>query len=174
MHTVVLKDLYKIWYHLMKEIQNLCPCTSLDFLPKKAPSRRHQRVATIAQIVSTSFEKLCQSQQISAFYGIIQAIELITKCMTAWRRNRDQGRDRLAYAYDNQRSIGWGCFLEGSLAKEWLLVHYAHHLQSLGSQQTASVWARGLIRQLWLVAFRMWQHRNGWQHSEDNPRKWLL
>jgi hypothetical protein len=38
----------------------------------------------------------------------------------------------------------------------------------------ASVWARGLIRQLWRVALRMWQHGNGWQHSEDNPQNRLL
>jgi hypothetical protein len=67
---------------------------------------------------------------LTAFYGIIQAIEVITKCMTAWRRNRDdlpphQGHDRLAYAYAYaaQQSIRWGCFLEGSLAKEWLPVY---------------------------------------------------
>ena len=50
----------------------------------------------------------------------------------------------------------------------------AQHLRSLGSHRTASVWARGLTRQLWKVAFRMWQHRNGWQHSEDNPQNLLL
>jgi hypothetical protein len=97
--------------------------------------------------------------------------------MTAWRGNRGlppyRGRDRLAYAYDAQQSTEWGCFLEGSLAKEWLPVQ-AHHLRSLHLQRTSSVWARGLICQLWRAAFRMWRHCNGCQHSKDNPQNRLL
>jgi hypothetical protein len=46
----------------------------------------------------------------------------------------------------------------------------AQHFLLLGFRRTAEVWARGLIRQLWRVAFRMRQHRNGWQQNEDNPQ----
>jgi len=115
--------------------------------------------------------------------------EVITKCLTAWRRRRRlppyRGRDRLASAYDAQRLIGWGCFLEGSLAHEWLPVQ-AHHLLSLGLRRTASVWARGLIRQLWRVAFstnrwwngyqgRFWKSKTGWNLSIwPNGKHWRI
>jgi hypothetical protein len=40
----------------------------------------------------------------------------------------------------------------------------------IGSRKKASVWARGLIQQLWKVAFCLWLHRNSWQHSDNNPQ----
>jgi hypothetical protein len=78
------------------------------------------------------------------------------------------GRNLSATAYDNQHVIGWGCFLEGSVAKSWLPVQAAY-LRSQGSRKTAKTWATGLVWQLWKVAFKMWQHRNTWQHHESNP-----
>ena len=99
-------------------------------------------------------------------------IEVMINCLHAWRQGRRlppyRGRDLLAHAYDAQRAIGWGCFLEGSLASAWVPVQ-AQHFLLLGYRRTAEVWARGLTRQLWRVAFRMWQHRNGWQQNEANP-----
>ena len=95
------------------------------------------------------------------------------KCVKAWQAGRRlppyRGRDPLANAYDAQRVIGWGCFLEGSLAKNWLTVQASYFLL-IGSRKTASVWARGLTQQLWKVAFRLWLHRNSWQHSDENPQ----
>ena len=104
-------------------------------------------------------------------------IEVVIKCLHAWRRGRRlppyRGCDLLAHAYDAQRAIGWGYFLEGSLASAWVPVQ-AQHFLLLGYRRTAAVWARGLIRQLWRVAFRMWQHRNGWQQNEANPHNLRL
>jgi hypothetical protein len=86
-------------------------------------------------------------------------------CFLAWWNGQALppyfGRDQLATAYDAQQRIGWGCFLEGSLAKTWLLVQAAY-LISQGSMTTAKNWARGFVRQLWKVAFQMWQHQNTW------------
>jgi hypothetical protein len=61
-----------------------------------------------------------------------------------------------------------GFFLEGSLAKAWLPVQAAY-LISQASMKAAKTWASGLVRQLWKVAFQMWQHQNTWQHDESNP-----
>jgi hypothetical protein len=80
------------------------------------------------------------------------------------------GRDSLAYAYDAQRVIGWGCFLEGSLAKNWLTVQDTYSIL-IGSRKTTSVWARKLIKQLWKAAFRLcWLHHYSWQHRTENPQ----
>ena len=76
-------------------------------------------------------------------------LEVILKCLKAWQAGRPlppyRGRDPLAHAYDAQRAIGWGCFLEGSLATHWRPLQ-ARYLLSIGSRKTSSVWARGLIR----------------------------
>jgi hypothetical protein len=57
-------------------------------------------------------------------------LELIIECLLAWRNGRALppyfGRDLLALAYDDQRFIGWGCFLEGGMAKSWLPIQAAH------------------------------------------------
>jgi hypothetical protein len=97
--------------------------------------------------------------------------EVMIKCLKAWQAGRRlppyRGRDPLAYAYDAQRVIGWGCFLEGSLSNYWLTVQASYFIL-IGSRKAASVWARGLTQQLWKVAFRLWLHRNSWQHSDKN------
>jgi hypothetical protein len=99
-------------------------------------------------------------------------LEVIITCLMAWRNGQALppyfGRDHLATAYDAQRQIGWGCFLEGSIAQSWLPVQAAY-LISQGSMKSANTWARGLVRQLWKVAFKMWLHRNSWQHDDANP-----
>jgi hypothetical protein len=99
-------------------------------------------------------------------------LDVIIECLLASRNGRTLppyfGRDLLATAYNDQCVIGWGCFLEGSMAKSWLPVQAAY-LCSQGLCTTAKNWATGLVRQLWKVAFKMWQHRNTWQHDESNP-----
>jgi hypothetical protein len=99
--------------------------------------------------------------------------EVIVKCLKAWQAGRRlppyRGHDPLAYAYDAQREIAWECLLEGSLENNWLTVQ-ALYFTLIGSRKTPCVWAWGLIQQLWKVAFRLWLHRNSWQHSNENPQ----
>jgi hypothetical protein len=99
-------------------------------------------------------------------------LDVIFECLFAWRSRQSLppyfGRNLLATAYDDQRVIGWGCFLEGSIATSWLPVQAAY-LCSQGSPKTAKTWATGLVCQLWKVAFKMWQHWNTWQHDISNP-----
>jgi len=99
--------------------------------------------------------------------------EVIFKCLKAWQAGHPllpyQGRDAMAHVYDVQRVIGWGCFLEGSLVKGWLGVQDTY-FRMLGHKKTASVWARGLIKQLWKAASSLWLHCNSWQHSANDPQ----
>jgi hypothetical protein len=79
--------------------------------------------------------------------------------------------DALAHVYeDTQCIIGWGCFLEGSVTKGWLGLEDAYY-KMMGCRKKASLWARGLMKQLcWKVAFHLWLHQNSWQHNDDNPQ----
>jgi hypothetical protein len=56
-------------------------------------------------------------------------------------------QDLLPHVRDAQHIIGWGCFLEGSLATTWMPVQ-AQHFALLGLRCSSKVWARGLIQQL--------------------------
>jgi hypothetical protein len=68
-----------------------------------------------------------------------------------------------------QRATGWGSFLEGILSRDWKTVQDTHHIM-IGSRKRGSIWAHGVIRQLWKAAFCLWLHRNSWQHSDNNPQ----
>jgi hypothetical protein len=87
-------------------------------------------------------------------------LEVMITCLLAWQDRQSLPpyfrRGGLATtAYDAQRLIGWSCFLEGSIAKSLLSPVQPAYLTSQGSQKTAKTWARGLVWQLWKVAFRM-------------------
>jgi hypothetical protein len=85
-------------------------------------------------------------------------LEVILPCLLAWRNGQALppyfGRNRLATAYEDQLRIGLNCFLEGSLAKTWILFQAAY-LVSQGSMKRAKTWAGTLVRQLCKVAFCM-------------------
>jgi hypothetical protein len=86
-------------------------------------------------------------------------LELINKCLLAWRNGQDFlpyfERDLLATAYDDQRLIGWGCFLEGSMATAWLPIQ-ADYLRSHDLRDQEK------------------QPELGQRASFSNRRRWLL
>ena len=65
-----------------------------------------------------------------------------------------------------QEKIGWRLFFDGCLALEWAQVQQKYY-DWIGSRKSGRKWVRGLIRQLWEVAFSAWEHRNSVLH--DTP-----
>jgi hypothetical protein len=115
----------------------------------------------------TDIRVWCESQNMdpAMLDVIIQSLVASRNGQTLWPYF---GRDLLATAYNDQRVIGWGYFLEGSMAKSWLPVQAAY-LRSQGLRKTVKTWATGLVWQLWKGTFKMWQHKNTWQPDESNP-----
>ena len=70
-----------------------------------------------------------------------------------------KGSRALKEAIEAQDQLGWENFLLGRLSptlSQYQQVHYTN----IGSQKTGKAWLARLIRQLWLVCWRMWEHRN--------------
>ena len=59
--------------------------------------------------------------------------------------------------------------LEGLLSTYWADLQ-TRHFQAQGSQHTGEVWLTKAATQLIWISFHMWQHRNGFQHSDNNTQ----
>jgi hypothetical protein len=65
-----------------------------------------------------------------------------------------------------QDQCGWRNFFEGFFINDW---HEAvkRHLYRLHSRRSPRRWISALIRKMWLVAWDLWEHRNGFLHDKD-------
>ena len=92
-----------------------------------------------------------------------QLADVIISRLGAWRaKDPLQPVTRpvaLMPAMAEQDEIGWENFILGRISTKW--VHFQQvHYQNCHSCKMGSAWAAKLIRQLWLVVWKMWQHRN--------------
>ena len=65
----------------------------------------------------------------------------------------------LQQALDAQDTLGWHNFLMGRftpLLKDFQQTHYLHKQ----SRKTGNAWARKMASQAWLLAWKLWEHRN--------------
>jgi hypothetical protein len=73
----------------------------------------------------------------------------------------------LRTAYLDQQEIGWFNFLQGRISTYWVTIQ-ADYYSLLGSQRSATTWARRLISKLWDLSLQMWLHRNHILHEMPN------
>jgi hypothetical protein len=66
-----------------------------------------------------------------------------------------------------QSYIGWHLFIEGWSSREWETEQQEYY-RLLQSRQTGRRWLVGLIKQLWKIAWELWEHRNTPLHHKDN------
>ena len=59
--------------------------------------------------------------------------------------------------------------IEGLLSKHWATLQTLH-FRAEGSRRTGEVWLNKAATQMIWISFHMWQHRNGFQHSENNTQ----
>jgi hypothetical protein len=74
------------------------------------------------------------------------------------------------FAFELQSDISWDLLLEGWVAYEWEIIQQ-EYLTAMRSRKTGMKWVEGLIRQLWKIAWRMWEHRNRILHNKENVVK---
>ena len=98
-------------------------------------------------------------------------IPIICDSLKAWRN-----RERLPYptqdtaqividAMVEQDSIGWYNMTNGFISKKWRIIQRAH-LRDIGSMKSPELWTARLQRRIWEIAWKMWQHRNDFLHSD--------
>jgi hypothetical protein len=65
-----------------------------------------------------------------------------------------------------QNRCGWRNFFEGFLISDW---HDAvkQYLARLHSRKSPRRWISALIRKMWLIAWDLWEHRNGFLHDKE-------
>ena len=91
--------------------------------------------------------------------------------LLAWRSHTEPTRTTshfrgLAGALEAQTIIGWKALLEGFIAIEWSGVQDAYY-QWVGNRRSGRRWAAALIKKLWEVSWDMWEHRNGFVHTNS-------
>ena len=65
-----------------------------------------------------------------------------------------------------QDAIGWEAAFRGCWSKGWAKAQERYFL-STNSKRTGERWLAALINKLWLVAWDMWEHRNGILHDRE-------
>ena len=69
--------------------------------------------------------------------------------------------------------IGWWNFMLGRITPKFAAVQQQHYM-SMEKRQQGKTWSRKLIRQLWDIAWTMWEHRNFITHHTLTTRKEAL
>ena len=64
-----------------------------------------------------------------------------------------------------QRRIGTQALVEGLLAKQWAIKQQSYY-EHRRSRRTGNRWASLVVKQIWLLGFHMWEHRNNRFHSD--------
>jgi hypothetical protein len=63
--------------------------------------------------------------------------------------------------------MGWGIFFEGWMNVAWEEAQQ-NYCSLLKSRHNSKMWAISLIKKLWIVAWDLWEHRNGILHQKDS------
>jgi hypothetical protein len=66
-----------------------------------------------------------------------------------------------------QDQCGWRNFFEGFLLTDWYAI-ITLHLTRTRSRKSPRRWISALIRKMWLIAWDLWEHRNGYLHVKDS------
>jgi hypothetical protein len=68
--------------------------------------------------------------------------------------------------YVKQQNCGWRNFFEGLLLSDWRDAIQDYH-QKLASKKSPKRWISALIRKMWMIAWDLWEHRNGHLHNKE-------
>jgi len=94
--------------------------------------------------------------------------------LSAWRAGDPlmavQGPPGLMEAIACQDALGWENFILGRIAPQ-LANFQQRHYTNIRSTKTASNWLSRLINQVWLVVWKMWEHRNRANKSDATAQQ---
>ena len=89
--------------------------------------------------------------------------DAILQRLTFWHSADDpppiEGPRALREAIKLQDRLGWENFLMGRISPA-LGAYQQVHYTNIGSRRTGDSWTSQLINQVWLIMWRMWEHRN--------------
>lgn len=65
-----------------------------------------------------------------------------------------------------QQQCGWRNFFEGLWITDWLIATQRYFLK-IAPKKSPRRWTSALIRKMWLIAWDLWEHRNGYLHDKE-------
>jgi hypothetical protein len=65
-----------------------------------------------------------------------------------------------------QDQCGWRNFFEGLIVSVWQ-VAVQQYFKRVHSTKSPCRWLSALIRKMWLIAWDLWEHRNGYLHDKE-------
>ena len=74
--------------------------------------------------------------------------------------------DTIQSCINAQSHLGWTSFLEGFITTDWATVQQQFYT-SIRSRRTGRRWAIEMSKQVWIMVFQMWNHRNRCLHDTD-------
>jgi hypothetical protein len=100
-----------------------------------------------------------------------ELINLIIDGLSRWRTG-DSGastHSKIPWLHNlgtKQDLCGWRNFFEGLLVTDWRDA-VKHHFDRTHSMKSPKRWLSALIRKMWLIAWDLWEHRNGYLHDQE-------
>ena len=76
----------------------------------------------------------------------------------------------LQKAVEVQDAMGWDAAFEGRWATNWVEIQ-GRHFKNNQLQRTGLRWLTAVIRKVWLIAWALWEHRNGVQEEVKNAAR---
>jgi hypothetical protein len=96
---------------------------------------------------------------------------LIIDGLSRWRNGNPTSGVRLKTHWLHQLglkqdSCAWRNFFEGLLVTDWQEA-MLNHLARSHSVKSPRRWISALIHKMWLIAWDLWEHRNGYLHAKE-------
>jgi hypothetical protein len=97
--------------------------------------------------------------------------QIIISRLRTWQRTAEPEvftnlNENYTSALQHQDAQGWSNFWMGLPSTGWQEIQ-AIHLARISSQKTGASWLIALIRKQWLIAWDIWDYRNGVVHHND-------
>ncbi len=97
-------------------------------------------------------------------------IAAIMNQLHSWRHDIEDSSSyswEIQNAIDQQTDICWQYAIEGWLSIEWEILQQSY-LDNIQTNCTGKRWMSELIKQLWAIAWDLWEHHNSILHDQMN------
>jgi hypothetical protein len=96
----------------------------------------------------------------------VTTMDQIEKGLNSWRNLSQLDGANETGAFKYQSELGWGHFFEGRHHVQWRKDQEAVYLET-NSKLTGKKWSSAIIRKVWEIAWKLWEHRNNTIYNKE-------
>jgi hypothetical protein len=96
----------------------------------------------------------------------VATMDQIEKGLNSWRNLCQPDCENEQGAILLQTELGWGHFFEGRHHVQWRKDQEAVYTES-NSKLTGKKWSSAIIRKIWEIAWKLWEHRNNTLYNKE-------